>query len=76
MKDVLDLQRSGQVWKGSENAKKTKRLNHEEVKKQLIESMAKKDVVKTRELNKKAEEVDKPEDAAAVIKQYQDIIRT
>ena len=38
--------------------------------------MANKDVVKTRELNKKAEEVDKPEDAASVIKQYQDIIRT
>ena len=76
LKDVLDLQRSGQMWKGSENAKNTKRLNHEEVKKQLIESMANKDVMETQELNKKAEEVDKPEDAAAVIKQYEDIIRT
>ena len=44
--------------------------------KQLIESMVIDDVAETQELNKKAEEFDKPEDAAAVIKQYEDIIRT
>ena len=33
------------------------------------------DVVETHELNKKAEEVQKPEDAARVIRQYEDIIR-
>ena len=33
-------------------------------------------MVETEELNKKAEEVQKPEDAAAVIKQYEGIIRT
>ena len=65
-----------QMWKGSENAKKTKRLNHEEVKKQLIESMVNNDVVETQESNKKAEEVDKPKDNAAIIKQFEDIIRT
>ena len=62
------------MWKGSENAKKTKRLSHEELKKQLIESMVNNDIVETEELNKKAEEVQKPKDAAAVIKQYEYII--
>ena len=64
------------MWKGSENTKKTKRLNHEEVKKQLIESMVNNDVVETQESNRKAEEVDKPKDNAVIIKQFEDIIRT
>ena len=64
------------MWEGSENVKGTKRLTNEEITKQLIESMANDDVAETQELNKKAEEFDKPEDAAAVIKQYEDIIRT
>ena len=34
------------------------------------------DIDETDELNKKAEKVQKPEEAAAVIKQYEDIIRT
>ena len=33
-------------------------------------------MVKTEELNKIAGEVEKPEDAAAVIKQYEDILKT
>ena len=33
-------------------------------------------MVETEELNKKVEKVQKPDDAAAVIKQYEDIIRT
>ena len=65
-----------QMWKSSGNAKKTKRLSNEEIKRQLIESMVKNDIIETEELNKMAEEVEKPEDAAAVIKQYKDIIRT
>ena len=64
-----------QMWKDS-NVKKTKRLTHEEVKKQLIKSMVVNDFVETQQLNKKAEEVQKPEDAAAVIKQYEGIIQT
>ena len=64
-----------QMWKGSD-AKKTKRLTHEEIKKQLIESIVINDVVETDELNKKAEEVQKPEEAAEVIQQYEEIIRT
>ena len=63
------------MWKDS-NVKKTKRLTHEEVKKQLIKSMVVNDFVETQQLNKKAEEVQKPEDAAAVIKQYERIIQT
>ena len=63
------------MWKGSESAKKTKRLTHEELKNQLIESMVNNDIIETEELNKMAEEVEKPEDAAAIIKQYEDIIR-
>ena len=63
------------MWKGSENAKKTRRLD-KDVKKQLIESMVNNNIIETDELNKKVEEVQKPEDAAAVIKQYEEIIRT
>ena len=46
------------------------------MKKQLIESMLMNEVVETDELNKQAEEVQKPEDAADLIKQYEDTIRT
>ena len=38
--------------------------------------MVNKEVLETDELNKQAEEVKKPEDAADLIKQYKDIIRT
>ena len=63
------------MWKGSD-VKKTKRLTHEEIKKQLIESMIVNDVTETQESNKQAEEVQKPKDPAAVIKQYEEVIRT
>ena len=80
MKDVLDLWYGGyfylQVWNGSENTKKTRRLDKGEIKKQLIESMVNNNLVETDELKKKADKVEKSEDAAAVIKQYEDIIRT
>ena len=56
--------------------KKTKRLTHEEVKKQLIESMVVNEVVETNELNKQAEEVQDLEEAAKVIQKYENIIRT
>ena len=63
------------MWKGSD-AKETKKLTHEEIKKQLIESIVINDVVETDELNTTAEEVPNPEEAATVIKEYEDIIRT
>ena len=58
------------------DSKKTKRLTHEEVKKQVIKSMVVNNFVETDELNKKAEEVQDPDEAADVIKQYEDLIRT
>ena len=38
--------------------------------------MVNNDLIETDKLNKKAEKVEKPENAAAVIKQYEEIIRT
>ena len=51
------------MWKGAE-VNKTKRLTHEEIKKQLIESLVMNGIIETDELNKKAEEVQDPEKAA------------
>ena len=64
------------MWKGSENAKKTKQLSREEIKKRLVESIVINDTIETGELNKNTREVQKPEEAAVVIKQYEEIIRT
>ena len=63
------------MWKGPD-VKKTKRVTQDEAKKELIELMVNNEVAETDELNKQAEEVQKPEDAADLIKQYEDIIRT
>ena len=63
------------MWKGTA-VKKTKRLAHDEIKKQLIESMVVNDVIESDELNKQADEVQKPEDTTDLIKQYEGIIRT
>ena len=63
------------MWKGSD-VKKTKRLTHEEIKRQLSESIVINDVIETKELNKQAEEVQDPEKAAKVIQEYENIIRT
>ena len=51
-------------------------LLKEEIKQKLIDSIINSDVIETEELNEKANKVEKPEDTAAVIKQYEDIIRT
>ena len=58
------------------DSKKSKRLTHEEVKKQLIKSIVINEVVETYELNKKAEEVQNPTEAAEVLQEYENIIRT
>ena len=63
------------MWKGA-GVKKTKTLTHDEIKKQLIESMVVNDLIESDKLNKQAEEVQKPEDAADLIKHYEGIIRT
>ena len=61
------------MQKVSENTKKTRRLNKEETKKQLIDPIVNNDISETQELNEKADKIEKPEDVAAVIKQYKDI---
>ena len=65
-----------QLWRGSQNAKKTKRLDKEEIKNQLIDSLVNNDTSEMEELNEKAGKVEKPEDAATIIKEYEDLIRT
>ena len=65
-----------QLWGNSENSKKTKRLNKDEIKKQLIESITINNAVEIEKLNEQAEKVEKPEDAADLIKQYEEILRT
>ena len=62
------------VEKGSKNTKKTRRLSKEEIKQQLIDSIFNNDIIDIEELNEKADKVEKPEDAAAIIKQNDDII--
>ena len=63
------------MWKGSD-AKKTKRLTHEEIKIQLIESIVINDVVETDELNKKADKSSKTWGCSSDDKKYEDIIQT
>ena len=63
-----------QQWGNSENSNKTKRLNRDEIKKQLIESITINNAVEIEELNELADKVEKPEDAADIIKQYEEIL--
>ena len=56
--------------------KKTKKLTQDKIKKQLIESIVIDEVVETDELNKQAEEVQDPEEAAKAVQVYENIIRT
>ena len=62
------------MWKGSENVKKTKQLNEEEVKQQMIDSLVNSNIIETEELNEETEKVDKPEVAADIIKEYEEIL--
>ena len=64
------------MWKGVADSKKAKRLSEEEIKKQLLDSMIIDEVAEFENLNKEAEEVQDPEEAAKIIKQYEDIIKT
>ena len=45
-------------------------------KSKKIDSITINDIIEREELNEKAEKVEKPDDAAAIIKQYEDIIST
>ena len=59
-----------QLQKDSDK-KKARRLNEEEIKKELINSITINDKIETEELNEKSEKIEKPEDATAIIKQYE-----
>ena len=64
------------MWKGPADIKKAKRLSKNEIKKQLLVSIIINEVVESEELNKEAGEMQEPEKAAKIIKQYEDIIKT
>ena len=63
------------MCKGAE-VKKTRKLTHDEIKKQLIESMLVNEMVESDKLNKQAEEVQDGEEAAKGIQKYKNIIQT
>ena len=64
------------MWKGVTDNKKAKRLSKEEIKKKLLDSMNIGEIVEFDDLNKEAEETQDPEEAAKIIKRYEDIIKT
>ena len=64
-----------QFWKGAE-AKKTRKLTQDEIKRKLIESLVMNDTIKGDELTRKAREVEDPEKAAEMIQECERIIRT
>ena len=55
------------VKKGSDNAKKIRRISKEEIEQQLIDYLISSDKIETEELNEKADKVEKYEDAAALL---------
>ena len=64
------------MWKGVPDSEKAKRLSKEEIKKQLLDSMIIDEAAEFENLNKEAEEVQDPEEAAEIIKRYEDVIKT
>ena len=62
--------------KSSENDKKTRRFSKEEIKQQLIDSIINTDIIEREELNEKADKTEKSEDAPAIKKQCEEMIRT
>ena len=64
------------MWKGVTHNKKAKRLSKEEIKKKLLDSMTIDEIVEFDDLNKEAEKTQDPEEAAKIIKRYEDIINT
>ena len=64
-----------QLRKGSDNAKRTRRLSKEEIKQQLIDSSINNDKIETEQLNEKADKVLKSENAINIIREYKEIMR-
>ena len=63
------------MWDGMVDSKKAKRLSQEEIRKQLLDSMIIDENLEFDYLNKEAEEMQDPEKAAEIIRQYEDIIK-
>ena len=57
------------------DSRKVKRLLKEEIKKQLLDSMVIDENLKFDDLHKKAEEIQNPEKAAEIIRQFEGIIK-
>ena len=57
------------------DSKKAERLSKEEIRKQLLDSMIIDENLEFDYLNKEAEEMQDPEKAAEIIRQYEDIIK-
>ena len=57
------------------DSKKAKRLSQEEIRKRLLDSMIIDENLEFDYLNKEAEEMQDPEKAAEIIRQYEDIIK-
>ena len=64
------------MWKGLTDNKKAKRLSKEEIKKKILDSMTIDEIVEFEDLNKEVEQKRDPEEAAKIIKRYEDIIKT
>ena len=64
------------MQKGLTVNKKAKRLSKKDIKTKLLDSMTVGEIVQFDNLNKQAEEVQDPEEAAKTIKRYEDIIKT
>ena len=64
-----------QLQGNSETSKKTKRLDKDEIKKQLLESITINSAVEIKELDEQADKVEKLEDAVGIIEKYEEILR-
>ena len=65
-----------QLWGNSETSKKTKCLDKDEIKKQLLESITINSAAETKELDEQDDKVEKLENAVDIIKKYEEILRT
>ena len=57
------------------DSKKAKRLSQEEIRKQLLDSMIIDENLEFDDLNKETEEMQDPEKAAEIIRQYEDVLK-
>ena len=69
------------MWKGLADSEKRKHVSKEEIKERLLDSMIidenlEFDNLKKDDLKKEAEEIQDPQEAAKIIKRYEDIIKT